>query len=153
MRPQVDHIQLPPKTWQAVTEHALRELSYRDSKDTFSRIENLRPSFLAEETETAYGRQIWCFESMNPQNADGRRNECGALEFSLEYGLLELVHCCWFQNDKEREEWICERITPASEPASCCGMTRIWIYLAILGVLFLAIGWTVSLLRYLNVSI
>ena len=153
MRPQVENIQFPRKTWQAVTEHALRELSFRESGVASSRIENLRPCYFEEETENQYGHQVWCFESMNLQSPDGRRIECGALEFSVEYGLLELIECRWFPTDKQRELWITECSDPPSEVASCCSMTKVWIYLAILGVLFLAGGWVISLLRFLNVSI
>jgi len=153
VRPQVEHIQLPRKIWQAVTEHALRELTFRESQDAASRIENLRPCHIQEETDVVYGRQMWCFESTSGQHADGKRIEFGALEFSIEYGLLELIQCCWFENDQQRDDWIYQRLTPDADSASGYGMTKVWIYLAILGVLFLAIGWTVSLLRFLNVTI
>lgn len=153
MKPQVQHFQFPRKTWQVVTEHALRELAFRESQDTTSRIENLRPFHFEEETESNYGRQIWCFESLTALGANGRRVECGALEFSIEYGLIELIQCRWFSNDKQRDLWIAEHLEPPSPQASSCALTRVWIYLAILSVLFLAIGWTVSLLRFLNVSI
>lgn len=153
LRHQVEHIQFPRKTWQAVTEHALRELSFRETQETSSRIENLRPCHFEEETESRYGRQIWCFESMTQYSPSERKTECGALEFSMEYGLLELVDCFWFASDTEREEWIDQRLNPPAKVASCCTMTRVWVYLAILGVLFLAMGWTISLLRFLNVTI
>lgn len=153
LRHQVEHIQFPRKTWQAVTEHALRELSFRESQEASSRIENLRPCHFEEETESRYGRQIWFFESMSYQVPHERKIECGALEFSMEYGLLELVDCYWFASDTEREVWIEQRLNPPVDVASCCTMTRVWVYLAILGVVFLAMGWTFSLLRFLNVTI
>ena len=153
MRPPVEHIQFPRKTWQTVTEHALRELTFRESFDQSSRIENLRPYYFEDETENAFGRQIWCFEAMGLQAGTGRKLEFGVLEFSIEYGLIELSQCRWFQNDKQLEQWISQRLDPHTEPASCCVTTKLWIYLAMLGILFLAIGWTVSLFRFLNVSI
>jgi hypothetical protein len=153
VRPPVEHIQFPRKTWQTVTEHALRELTFRESFDQSSRIENLRPYYFEDETENAFGRQIWCFEAMGLQAGTGRKLEFGVLEFSIEYGLIELSQCRWFQNDKQLEQWISQRLDPHTEPASCCVTTKLWIYLAMLGILFLAIGWTVSLFRFLNVSI
>ena len=153
LRHQVEHIQFPRKTWQAVTEHALRELSFRELQESPSRIENLRPCHFEEETESRYGRQIWFFESTTYPSPGARKIECGALDFSMEYGLLELVDCFWFANDSEREDWIDQRLNPTDEVASCCKMTRVWVYLAILGVVFLAMGWTFSLLRFLNVTI
>lgn len=153
MRPPVEHIQFPRKTWQTVTEHALRELTFRESFDQSSRIENLRPYYFEDETENAFGRQIWCFEAMGLQAGTGRKLEFGVLEFSIEYGLIELSQCRWFQNDHQLEQWISQRLDPHTEPASCCATTKLWVYLAILGILFLAIGWTVSLFRFLNVSI
>jgi len=90
---------------------------------------------------------------MSYQVPHERKIECGALEFSMEYGLLELVDCYWFASDTEREEWIDQRLNPPVKVASCCTMTRVWVYLAILGVVFLAMGWTFSLLRFLNVTI
>ena len=153
MRPPVEHIQFPRKTWQAVTEHALRELKFHESCDQSSRIENLRPYYFEDETENAFGRQIWCFEAMGLQAGTGRKLEFGVLEVSIEYGLIELSQCRWFQNDNQLEQWISQRLDPHTEPASCCVTTKLWVYLAILGILFLAIGWTVSLFRFLNVSI
>ncbi|MCY3006523.1 MAG: hypothetical protein NTV29_11180 [Planctomycetota bacterium] len=153
MRPPVEHIQFPRKTWQTVTEHALRELAFHESCDQSSRIENLRPCYFEDETENAFGRQIWCFEAMGLQVGAGRKLEFGVLEFSIEYGLIELSQCRWFQNDNQLEQWISQRLDPHTEPASCCVTTKLWVYLAILGILFLAIGWTVSLFRFLNVSI
>jgi len=153
VRPQVENIQFSKKTWQTVTEHALKELAFRDSHDTTSRIENLRPCYFEEETEYKYGRQVWCFETMSRHNSSDRRSECSAMEFSIEYGLIELIQCRWFPDDKLRELWISERLDPPADAPSCCSMTKLWIYLAVLGVLFLALGWTVSLLRFLNVSI
>ncbi|MFN5395228.1 MAG: hypothetical protein ACK5EO_15110 [Planctomycetota bacterium] len=153
MRHQVEHIQFPKKTWQAVTEHALRELSFRESEESASRIENLRPYHFEEETESKYGRQIWCFESMTCQSPSDRRIECGVLEFSIESGLLELIDCHWFSSGSQRDQWIGQRLDPPAEVASSCMLTKVWVYLAILGVMFLAIGWTISLLRFLNVAI
>ncbi|MFM8573667.1 MAG: hypothetical protein ACKOAU_18885 [Pirellula sp.] len=153
MRPQVEHIQFPKKTWQTVTEHALRELAFRESHNSASRIENLRPCDFAEETEDSYGRQIWCFESMTRLGSNERRVEFGVLEFSIEYGLIELVQCRWFANDKLRDQWISDRLDPPGRAASGRSMTKVWVYLAILGVLSLAIGWTISLFQFLNVSI
>jgi hypothetical protein len=153
VRPPVEHIQFPRKTWQAVTEHALRELTFHESCDRSSRIENLRPYYFEDETENAFGRQIWCFEAMGLQSGTGRKLEFGVLEFSIEYGLIELSQCCWFQTDKQLEHWISQRLDPPREVASCCSTTKLWVYVAILSILFLTIGWTVSLLRFLNVSI
>jgi hypothetical protein len=153
VRPQVDPIQFSKKTWQTVTGHALKELAFRESQDNNSRIENLRPFFFEEETEVNYGRQVWCFESMTRQNSRDRKIEYGVMEFSIEYGLIELIQCRWFPEEQHRELWIAQRLDPTSDGPSCCSMTKIWVYLAVLGVLFLALGWLVSLLRFLNVFI
>ena len=150
MRPSVERIQFSRKTWQAVTEHALKELSFRELDGTPYRIENLRPFFFEDEIEERFGRQIWLFESTSIGGTKGRRVDYGCLEFVVEYGLLELVNSYWFDSEPQREQWLTDRTQVPAEEPPLSRWTLLWVGLAMAGIASLAAIWTVSLLRYLN---
>ncbi len=54
-----------------------------------SKIDNLRCVHFEEEIESCYGRQLWYFEAMGVDGEQKRHRLFGALEFSVQYGLLE----------------------------------------------------------------
>jgi hypothetical protein len=59
-----DKIQFSRQIWQAASEHAHRCLTRLAFCPDQSRIENLRHVHLVDESESAFGRQLWCFEAI-----------------------------------------------------------------------------------------
>lgn len=65
------------------------------------------------ESEQAFGNQLWYFEGIGIDEHDGRHNVFGVVEYSLQFGLHELVEDGVFdsQHERERVRHIYERET------------------------------------------
>ncbi len=61
------------------------------------------------ETERSFGRQLWFFEGLGVDvNADGREQKhrvFGVVEYSLQFGLHELIEDRVFESDVQREQY------------------------------------------------
>lgn len=57
------------------------------------------------ETETSFGRQLWYFEGLGVDEHDLRHSVYGVVEYSLQFGLYELVQDQVFDSQHERERY------------------------------------------------
>jgi hypothetical protein len=148
MTPEADPAHLSRQVWQAVSDHAIRAVASRDFCPEQSRVENLRPVVCIDEDDLMYGRQIWCFEAMGITASGRRRVLYGLLEFSIQYGLLELSHSLLLEDASERERCVAQWTSPERREPSSLISTQFWVWAAWASVAILTGGWLVALCRY-----
>jgi hypothetical protein len=149
MTPETDKVQFSRQIWQAASEHALQCLERREFCPDRSRIENLRCEYLVEETDTAFGSQIWCFEAIGIDRSGRRQILHGVLEFSIQYGLMEPSQTGMFDDMKDRENFLKQEKTSRSEYAYSYVSTRFWVASAWLGVACFSLIWILALVNSL----
>lgn len=173
MKSSIDHLQFSRKTWQTVTKSAWNCAEDLGIVDPTSRIENLRPLYLTEESDSEYGTQVWCFElsRARPENLphfalhshlmDENRTEKSensprtlhhcALVYSIEFGILELQQSKWFDTSEQREHWVRQLLEPSAPRSQRLSrMTSFWVGCAVASIVVLATGWVLSLIRFLQ---
>ncbi len=57
------------------------------------------------ETETCFGNQLWYFEGVGVGEQDRRQNVFGVVEYSVQFGLHELVEDGVFESEHQRERY------------------------------------------------
>lgn len=57
------------------------------------------------ETDSRYGRQLWFFDGLGVDELDRRTRIYGAVEYSIQYGLYELVEDGVFEADEQRDRF------------------------------------------------
>ena len=150
MTPEAHNIQFSRQIWQAVSQQANGCLLRRDFCPEQSRVENLRCADFLEETEQSFGRQVWFFEALGVDPVGRRHVLHGALEFSIQYGLLEPAQAAMFEDEDARDKSIAP---PAYEYTGFFPRSmnrRFWLgtVTALFGVL--AAVWTVVLISILR---
>jgi len=147
--PEIDPIQFPRQTWQLVSDQARRCLMKKEFCDEQSKIENLRCVHFEEETDAAFGTQLWHFEALGIDPVGRRHMLYGILDFSVQYGLLEPSQTALFEDSELRQKFL-DR-DPKAKPNSSWEKTstRFWVQTACLGVVVTALMWTTLLFHYL----
>ncbi len=149
MTPDTDKIQFSRQVWQAASEQAHRCLARREFCPEQSRIENLRHVHLVEESESIFGRQIWCFEAIGIDPFGRRHVLYGVLEFSIQYGLLEPSQTAMFEDIREREIFIRQETQPVSTLPYSYPSTKFWIFSAWCSISILTAIWVAALVSSL----
>ena len=144
-----DKIQFSRQIWQAASEHAHRCLTRLAFCPDQSRIENLRHVHLVDESESEFGRQLWCFEAIGMDAAGRRHVLYGVLEFSIQYGLLEASQTGMFDNLHDRETFIRRVTQPIQSMAYSYKSTKFWIYAAWCSISILTAIWLAALVNHL----
>ncbi len=57
------------------------------------------------ETDQAFGSQLWYFEGIGADTQGRRQSVFGVVEYSVQFGLLELVEDRVFESEHERERY------------------------------------------------
>ena len=102
MSTQTDLRRFPRRTVQQVRLDANRSLVRSHFCPDRSEVLQVRPVEVREETETQYGRQLWYFEAVGVDQTDRRFPVFGAIEYSVQYGLMDLVDDGVFDSDQAR---------------------------------------------------
>ena len=150
MTPEADKIQFPRQIWQAASEHAHRCLTRREFCPEQSRIENLRCDHLVDETESLFGKQLWCFEAIGIDPVGRRHILYGVLEFSIQYGLLEASQTAMFEDSDHRETFLTSEKRDPSTLVYQYPSTRFWVFSAWTSVAVLSIIWVYCLVFHLG---
>ncbi|WP_419189124.1 hypothetical protein [Stieleria marina] len=58
-----------------------------------------------QETETSFGNQLWYFEGRGIDATDSAHTLFGVVEYSLQYGLSELVEDGVYDSETQREKF------------------------------------------------
>ena len=110
-----------------------------------SRIERFMCVDEQEETDTQFGRQLWFFEGSGVDELDRRSQIYGALEYSLQYGLHEMVEDGVFEVAEQRHRFL-NVYRSGSQRASWKHPAHRWLLAGVLAVtiafsLFLLVRW------------
>ncbi len=57
------------------------------------------------ETDQSFGNQLWYFEGVGVDSQDSRHNVFGVVEYSVQFGLHELVEDGVFDSENQRERF------------------------------------------------
>lgn len=137
----IDSLQFSRQIWQAVSEQARASLLRRDYCLERSRIENLRCVHLLEEDDRCFGQQVWFFEAIGV-DAIGRRHMLyGAIELSVQYGLLDPVRSALFDQLVDRQSYLQDEFQAALQVPWQYRSTRLWIKIACTAIGVLALMW------------
>lgn len=70
-----------------------------------SEVMHLRCVDQRPESEQAYGGQLWFFEGIGVDDHESRQLVYGAMEYSVQFGLHELVEDAVFESEGERDRF------------------------------------------------
>ncbi len=114
-----------------------------------SRIENLRCVHFEEENESQYGKQLWYFEAIGIDPVGRRHMLYGALEFSVQFGLLEPSQTALFEESEHRQKFLDSETRNSSVGLWQHYTTRFWVKTACLGIVVTAMMWVTILLNHI----
>lgn len=141
--------QFSKEVWKAVTEQARGALLRKEFCPDESRIESLRCVFLDEECEASYGRQVWFFEAFGIDPIGKRHRLYGALDFSVQYGLLEPLRAMLADEPRHRQRMLQSIANPVEHQVWATSSTKIWVRLTVTSVIILSAIWLLMLARHL----
>lgn len=98
-------IMIPERVMRQIRTDTLNALLRSQLCPSRSEVRELRCVDYRQETDTQYGAQLWYFEGSGVDTESRRRPMFGALEYSLQFGLYELVDCGVFETAAERERF------------------------------------------------
>ncbi len=150
MTPSIDPVQFPRQIWQAVSEQARRCLLRRDFCPDQSRVENLRCVHLQNESEGRYGQQVWFFEATGIDTVGRRHMLYGAIELSIQYGLLEPSQTALFEDIEQRQKFLRQEVLIAESTAWKSRSTNFWVRTTCLAVIVVSAMWLTMLALYIS---
>ena len=149
MKPESTFYQFSKEVWQTVNDQAMCALMRKEFCPDESRIESIRCVHLDEEREADYGRQIWFFEAAGVDPVGRRHRLYGALDFSVQYGLLEPTRAMLMSEPHHRQRFLQSVMRPAEPKVWAAPSTKVWVRLTLASVLILSSIWLLSLAAYL----
>ena len=149
MTPDTSFYQFPKEVWQAVNHQAKYALLRKEYCPEESRIESLRCVFLDEETESQFGRQVWFFEASAVDPVGRRHRLYGALDFSLQYGLLQPSRAMLADEPHHRQRLLQSLASPTESQVWTNPSTKVWVRLTLASVIILSAIWLLLLAAYL----
>jgi hypothetical protein len=152
MTPDASHLQFSRQTWQMVSDQARRTLMHRDFCPEQSRVDNLRCIAFEEEGESSFGRQLWFYEALGVDPLGRRRALYGALEFSIQFGLMEPARSSLFEQVEQRQRYVRELEKSAARRVWQHASTRFWIRTALAGVTVVTLVWGLMLIQHFSAS-
>ncbi|MEL6895934.1 MAG: hypothetical protein AAFP90_07520 [Planctomycetota bacterium] len=84
---------------------AIRALLRAGYRIDAARIRDLRCTYEVPESESSFGSQLWYFETDDHDDRTGGVPLYGVIEYSLQYGLMELVEDGVFEQQTQRERF------------------------------------------------
>lgn len=149
MTPDASFYQFSKEIWEAVNSQARSTLSRKEFCTEQSRIESVRCVHLDEETEYQYGRQIWFFEASAVDPIGRRLRLYGALEFSVQYGLLEPARAALMEDAQHRQRFLHSLVRPYQSEAWKHASTRLWVRLTLASVIIFSSIWLLAIAAWM----
>jgi hypothetical protein len=140
-------LQFPKETWQLVSDQARQCLLRREFCPEQSRIDSLRCVHYEDELDVSYGRQIWYFEASAVDPVDRRHMLYGALEMSIQYGLLVPSQAALFEHADHRQRFLQAATDTMRERVWEHASTRFWVRTATCGIIVVSLLWTMTLVN------
>lgn len=145
MSPDAGYYQFSKEVWQAVNFQARHTLSRKEFCPEQSRVESVRCVHLDEETEFHYGRQVWFFEASAMDPVGRKHRVYGALEFSVQFGLLEAARAALMEDPQHRQRFLQSIVRPTQAEMWSNPSTRLWVRLTLASVIILSSIWLLTL--------
>lgn len=149
MRPDASFHPFSKEIWQAVTNQARYALVRKEFCPEQSRVDSTRCVYLDQETEMAFGRQVWFFEATGVDPVGRHHRLYGALEFSVQFGLLEPCRAALMVDAAHRQRFLQGLIDPLPVDPWSTPSTRVWVRLTIASVVIISSIWLLTLAAYL----
>ncbi len=149
MTPDASFYQFSKEVWQAVNDQAMHALVRKEFCPEESRIESIRCVHLDEENENEYGRQIWFFEAAGIDPIGRRHRLYGALDFSVQYGLLEPSRAMLMDEPQHRQRFLQSIVRPVESQVWGSPSTKVWVRLTLASVIILSAIWLLVLAAWL----
>jgi hypothetical protein len=147
MTSEASHLSFPRQIWQAVSDHARKCLLRREFCPEHSKIENLRCVHYREELDLCYGRQLWYFEAIGVDPVGRRHMLYGALDFSIQYGMMEASQAALFEDPEHRQRFFYAATHASREAVWHQPYTRFWVRMAGAGVVVLSLLWCLIFIK------
>ncbi|MBX3423507.1 MAG: hypothetical protein KF752_18280 [Pirellulaceae bacterium] len=141
--------QFSREVWQAVTNQARYALVRKDFSAEDSRIESLRCVYLDEECESDFGRQVWFFEAFGIDPVGRKHRLYGALDFSIQYGLMEPARAMLSDDSRHRQRMLQSIANPVQQQVWASPSTKVWVRLTLASVIILSSIWLLLLAQTL----
>lgn len=149
MTPETGFYQFSKEVWQTVNSQAKFTPLRREYCPEQSRIESIRCVFLDEECENEFGRQIWFFEAFGVDPVGRKHRLYGALDFTVQYGLLEPSRALLMEEPHYRQRLLESIANPPQKYIWQNPSTKVWVRLTLASVMILSSIWLLSLAAYL----
>lgn len=149
MTPDASFYQFPKEVWHVVNDQARRSLVRKEFCPEESRVESIRCVHLEEECENEFGRQVWFFEACALDPVGRQHRLYGALDFSVQFGLLEPTRAMLMEEPHHRQRFLQSIIRPAQTQVWVNPSTKIWVRLTLASVIILSAIWLLSLSAWL----
>ena len=150
MTPDTAFYQFSKEVWQVVNDQARQTMLRKEFSLEESRIESLRCVHLDEEREHEYGRQIWFFEATGIDPIGKAHRLYGAMDFSVQYGLLEPARAMLLNEPHHRQRLLNTVVNPIAKQVWGSPSTRVWVRLTVVSVIILFAIWLLSLAALLQ---
>ncbi len=147
MTSEASHLHFPQQTWQVVSDHAKRCLLRREFRPEHSRIENLRCVHFKDELDEMFGRQLWYFEAISVDSIGRRHMLYGALDFSVQYGIIEPLQAALFEDPEHRQRFLFAATQNLRDTVWQQPLTKFWVRMAASGVIVLSLIWCMILIK------
>jgi hypothetical protein len=105
MTPHAGHFKHPEQTMLRVAADMRRAVLRSEYCSERSRLTPPRCVDMQDESDAQFGRQLWYFEGEAIDASERRMRVYGALEYSIEFGIVELVEDGIFDAASERERF------------------------------------------------
>ncbi|MCA9133455.1 MAG: hypothetical protein KDA45_09885 [Planctomycetales bacterium] len=149
MTPDASFYQFSKEVWQVVNDQARQALIRKEFCPEESRIESIRCVYLDEECEVDFGRQVWFFEAAGLDPVGRHHRLYGALDFAVQYGLLEPTRTMLMDEPQHRQRFLQAILRPQDNQAWGSPSTKIWVRLTLASVIILSATWLLTIAAYL----
>ncbi len=145
MTPDASFYQFSKEVWQLVNDQARQSLVRKEFSLEESRIESIRCVHLEEECDLDYGRQVWFFEATALDPVGRQHRLYGALDFSVQYGMLVPMRAMLMDEPHHRQRFLQSIVRPFESQVWVNPSTKIWVRLTLASVIILSATWLLSL--------
>ncbi|MFN3190327.1 MAG: hypothetical protein ACE361_07355 [Aureliella sp.] len=145
MKHEATFYQFSKEIWQAVNDQAMSALIRKEYSPEDSKIDSIRCVHLDEELDDQFGRQIWFFEAAGVDPVGRQHRLYGALDFSVQYGLLEPTRAMLMSEPHHRQRFLQSVARPKDSQVWSAPSTKVWVRLTLASVIILSSIWLLSL--------
>jgi hypothetical protein len=145
MTPDASYYQFSKEVWKAVNFQARHTLVRKEFCPEQSRVESVHCVHLDEETDYSYGKQVWFFEATGVDPVGRNQRVYGALEFAVQYGLLEPARAVLMEDPQHRQRFLQSIVRPTQADVWANPSTKLWVRLTLGSVIILSAIWLLYL--------